>query len=80
MPTASGANSVASALGFRSGATPFGHDHINTTFRQPSSKPDISMWQRSGHFYLALTAARFGAGGGRPEIIVIAVSDRTVGQ
>ena len=58
MPTASGANSVASALGFRSGATPFGHDHPNTTFQQPSSKPDISIWQRRGHFYLALTALR----------------------
>jgi hypothetical protein len=56
VPTASGANSVASALGFRSGATPFGHDHTNTTFRQPSSKPDISIWQRRGHFYLALTS------------------------
>jgi hypothetical protein len=56
VPTASGANSVASALGFRSGATPFGHDHTNTTFRQPSSKPDISIWQTRGHFYLALTS------------------------
>ena len=55
MPTASGANSVASALGFRSGATPFGHDHTNTTPRQSSSKADISIWQKSGHFYLALT-------------------------
>jgi hypothetical protein len=55
VPTASGANSVASALGFRSGATPFGHVHANTTFQQPSSKPDISIWQRRGHFYLALT-------------------------
>ena len=55
MPTASGANSVASALGFRSGATPFGHDHTNTTFPQPSSKEDISIRQRRGHFYLALT-------------------------
>ena len=33
----------------------FGHDHTNTTFQQPSSKPDISIWQRRGHFYLALT-------------------------
>jgi hypothetical protein len=55
VPTASGANSVASALGFRSGATPFGHDHTNTTFQHPSSKQDISIWQRRGHFYLALT-------------------------
>ncbi|HEY3826662.1 MAG TPA: hypothetical protein VGL82_19010, partial [Bryobacteraceae bacterium] len=48
---------VASALGFRSGATPFGHDHTNTTFQQASSKPDISIWQRRGHFYMALTPA-----------------------
>jgi hypothetical protein len=59
VPTASGANSVASALGFRSGATPFGHDHTNTTSPQPSSKEDISIWQKSGHFYLALTGGGF---------------------
>src|SRR5665213_3354872 len=60
VPIASGANSVASALGFRSCATPFGHNHSNTTFQQPSSTPDISIWQRRGHFYLALTPRRMG--------------------
>ncbi len=54
-PTASGANSVASALGIRSGATPSGYRQPNITSQQTSSKEDISKWQRSGHFYLALT-------------------------
>ena len=54
-PTASGANSVASALGIRSGATPFGHVHPNIASRLRSGKPDISIWQKRGHFYLALT-------------------------
>src|ERR1017187_9238718 len=70
VPTASGANSVASALGIRSGATPFGHDHTNTTLQQPLSKPDISIWQRRGHFYLALTDVqilRVGLSGVSPD-------------
>src|ERR1019366_204151 len=45
VPTASGANSVASALGFRSGATPFGHDHTNHDLPATLVK--------TGHFYLA---------------------------
>src|SRR5690242_15103499 len=64
-PTASGASSVASALGIRSGATPSGHHQLNPTPPQPASKPDISTWQRSGHFYLALTARP--AGGRRTD-------------
>src|SRR6185312_4561227 len=59
-PTAFGANSVASALGFRSGATPFGHVHLNPFPQRSSLKQDISIWQRSGHFYLALTV-QFGS-------------------
>ncbi len=55
-PTASGANSVASALGVRSGATPFGHRHPTINSQHPFSKEDISTWQKSGHFYLAPTA------------------------
>jgi hypothetical protein len=39
-PTASGANSVASALGIRSGATPFGHVHTNIASWLRSAKSD----------------------------------------
>jgi hypothetical protein len=42
-------------LGFRSGATPFGHVHPNTAPQRPRLKEDISIWQERGHFYLALT-------------------------
>lgn len=54
-PTASGANSVVSALGLRSGATPFGHVHTNIASWLRSAEPDISIWQKRGNFYLALT-------------------------
>src|SRR5688572_19434964 len=52
-----GATSLASALGIRSGATPCGHIHPNIHFLSPLPNPDISIWQRTGHFYLALTVA-----------------------
>ena len=39
----------------RRGATPSGHVHPNMPSPICSPKPDISMWQRIGHFYLALT-------------------------
>ena len=52
----SGASSVASTLGIRSGATPCGHHDHNIHSRFQPSGQDISTWQRIGHFYLALTA------------------------
>jgi hypothetical protein len=50
-----GASSVASALGFRSGATP--HECLQPNIHSSAlpHKEDISIWQKSGHFYLALT-------------------------
>jgi hypothetical protein len=56
VPIRNGASPVASALGIRSGATPCGLTHPNIPFSAGRSKPDISIWQRLGHFYLALTA------------------------
>jgi hypothetical protein len=50
-----GATSVASALGIRPGATPFGPIHPNMTFSNLLFKVDTSTRQRLGHFYLALT-------------------------
>ena len=47
---------VASALGIRSGATPGGRIHPNIRPSTLPCKEDISTWQTTGHFYLALTA------------------------
>lgn len=55
LPISPGASPVASALGLRSGATPRGHLHHNPISTAIPLKPDISTWQRTGHFYLALT-------------------------
>ena len=46
---------VASALGIRSGATPRGRAQPNMPSPPGTSKEDISIWHRRGHFYLALT-------------------------
>ena len=51
---------VASALGIRLGATPRGRFHSSPSLSTLLRKPDISTWQRLGHFYLALTASNFG--------------------
>ena len=51
-----GASPVASALGIRSGATPRGPIHTNTTPSIFPSKQDISTLHGLGHFYFALTA------------------------
>jgi hypothetical protein len=55
LPISHGASPVASALGFRSGATPRGliHPNIPSSFRL--SKQDISTLLGLGHFYFALT-------------------------
>jgi hypothetical protein len=58
VPIRDGASPVASALGIRLGATPCGLTHLNMPFSARPSKPDISTWQRIGHFYLALTYGR----------------------
>jgi hypothetical protein len=50
-----GATSVASAFGIRLGATPRGLTHVTIHSQTHHSKPDISTWQTTGHFYLALT-------------------------
>ena len=48
---------VASALGIRLGATPDGRIHLNIHPSTLHCKADISIWQTTGHFYLALAAA-----------------------
>ncbi len=51
-----GANSVASALNLpQDSDVPKNHSHSKPPLLNPTSKPDISTWQRIGHFYLALT-------------------------
>jgi hypothetical protein len=51
-----GANSVASALNLpRDLDVPRNHPHSKPHLSNRTSKPDISTWQRIGHFYLALT-------------------------
>jgi hypothetical protein len=55
VPISNGASSVASALGFRSGATPRGCTHSNRCLRFRLSKPDISILLGTGHSYFALT-------------------------
>ena len=54
-----GANSVASALGIRSGATPCGLIQPNIQLRNTRSKPDILTLLGLGHFYFALTGSPF---------------------
>ena len=51
---------VASALGIHSGATPCGPLQPNTPFSTGPPKGDISIWQKRGHFYLALTSGLSG--------------------
>src|SRR4029079_2899797 len=54
----SGASPVAAVFGSApASATPPEHrSYFNPAPLNSSSKPDISTWQRTGHFYLALTA------------------------
>jgi len=53
-----GANSVASALNFpQERDLPKNHSHSKPHLSNRTPKPDISTWQRIGHFYLALTHA-----------------------
>jgi hypothetical protein len=52
---------VASALGIRLGATPRGRSQHNSHFPALLRKADISTWQKTGHFHLALTLKNFGA-------------------
>ncbi len=62
-----GANPVASASGseHRRDPAPDGH-HSTTASPATRSKPDISTWQRLGHFYLALTEPDESDGLSRP--------------
>src|SRR5262249_32823532 len=55
LPISNGASSIASALGFRLGATPHGRVHTNTLSPAPISKPDIFTLLGIGRFYFALT-------------------------
>src|ERR1700694_3071839 len=50
-----GASPVASALGIRSGTTPYGLIHSKPHSGDHSAKPDISTLLGLGHFYFALT-------------------------
>jgi hypothetical protein len=54
-PTASGANSVASALGASPGATQAKLCQHNTRVLNRPSEPELSTWLGVGTFYLALT-------------------------
>jgi hypothetical protein len=54
-PTASGANSVASALGTTPGATPVWLCQHNIRVQTEPAKPERSTWLGTGTFYLALT-------------------------
>ena len=56
LPISNGASSIASALGFRLGATPRGRVHTNTPPPAPFSKQDISTLLGIGRFYFALTS------------------------
>jgi len=55
LPISNGASPIASALGIRLGATPRGRIYLNIHPPALPCKADISTWQKSGHFYLALT-------------------------
>ena len=55
MPISHGASPVASALGFRLGATPRGLIHTNIPSWVRPPKPDISTLLGLGHFYFGLT-------------------------
>src|SRR5512140_3153799 len=55
LPISSGANPVASALGFRLGATPRGLIHSNSPSSLRRPEQDISTLHGLGHFYFALT-------------------------
>jgi hypothetical protein len=57
-PTASGANSVASALGTSPGATPAKLCQHNMRVLNRPSEPELSTWLRVGTFYLALTVGQ----------------------
>ena len=59
LPISNGASPIASALGIRLGATPRGRIHSNIHPPALPRKADISIWQKSGHFYLALTYRRY---------------------
>jgi hypothetical protein len=50
---------VASALGIRLGATPRGRFQPNMPSPAEPEKGDILIWQRMGHFHLALTGMEF---------------------
>ena len=55
-----GANPVASALNLpQERDSPENHPYSNPALFPLPSKPDISTWQRLGHFYLALTEQKY---------------------
>ena len=58
---------VASALGFRSGATPHGRVQSNISFLGKPLKTELSIWHEIGTFYLALTGKTFGSFGSRAQ-------------
>jgi hypothetical protein len=55
-PTASGANSVASALHLRQGPTPNGRDQITTHSVTPGPKPELLTLHKTGTSHFALTS------------------------
>ena len=67
-----GASPVASASGSQDRRDPAPDSHHSTT-APPAGRPqpDISAWQRIGHFYLALTMSPgMGLGISRPDILI----------
>src|SRR5437899_3702155 len=81
-----GANSVASALNLpQERDLPKNHSHSKPHLSNRTSKPDISTWQRIGHFYLALTGATSSAGQtgaaapGDPLTLPVLTAQATIG-
>jgi hypothetical protein len=70
-----GASPVAAVFGSAPGSatSPEHRYHLNPTLQTQPLKADISIWQRSGHFYLALTSARLLC---RPFGIVLATEEQ----
>ncbi len=72
-----GASPVASALGLESRRDPALDSHHSTTASAATRpQPDISTWQRIGHFYLALTIGANGWYSLQPSCILVAALER----
>jgi hypothetical protein len=75
VPTCFGADSVASALHLRQGATPGRRDQTNMSFRIAQCQPEVSTLQKTGSFYFALTSLLRGL---TPITALDSVKDRCI--